>query len=185
MDALGLDEATFKTILKGFNKGNTSSNDEMDNAFKEKDWGALQALAHSLKGSGSSIGARDLQKEADKLEIAAKEKNIPVIEGLVEVVKGKLDQVVDSIEKLIAPAGSSPAATRQKRIDPEQRIFVLKKLNDAFESYEYEEIRSCLDAVRENFTADEIKALQDQIESFDYTEAQETLEALLNKIKKG
>ena len=62
-------------------------------ALKVSDYDTVRKRAHSLKGASANIHARDLSHAASSLENAAREKSIPTIGGLVEVLKQRLAEV--------------------------------------------------------------------------------------------
>ena len=62
-------------------------------ALKVSDYDTVRKRAHSLKGASANIHARELSHAASSLENAAREKSIPTIGGLVEVLKQRLAEV--------------------------------------------------------------------------------------------
>jgi two-component system sensor histidine kinase/response regulator len=69
------------------------------NIFRELEnnhWDEAMRLAHTLKGVSGNIGAVNLQKLAEQLELAIKEK-MPR-----EQIDGRLDMLIEPLENLIA-----------------------------------------------------------------------------------
>ncbi|MBF0227123.1 MAG: response regulator [Desulfobacterales bacterium] len=98
LDFLSIDEMLFKKILMGFAKDNQTTIDKINKAFNEENWVELGNIAHTLKGSGSNIGAVDLQKKAFALEKACQH-NI-VFREIVDAMIESLKEVIQSIETL-------------------------------------------------------------------------------------
>ncbi len=181
--ALGLDASAFKRILAGFQTNKIETIGQLWEAFEIKDWEIIQRLAHNLKGSGGSIGAKELQEVAGRLEFAAAKHNAEKMNDLIGAVKTALTQVFESIGKMTPAEVAEPEGKILADVSAERRIAVLRDLKAALDSSEYGNIRDCLNAVKQHYPASEMKKLVAQIEAFDYSDAQKNLDILIEIIK--
>jgi len=101
VDALEIDDSIFKKILKNYLDKNKDTENQIFDAYNNKDWKSLHFLAHKIKGGASNIGATDLFESTQKLEKATKDGiyNQSDFE-LIEKVINSLNQVLYSIQRI-------------------------------------------------------------------------------------
>ncbi len=73
------DEDFYLEMLDTYCKG--SKLEEIEKCYAGKDWANYRILVHALKSTSLSIGAAQLSEKAKALETAAKEGDVPYIEG--------------------------------------------------------------------------------------------------------
>ncbi|MBF0224063.1 MAG: response regulator [Desulfobacterales bacterium] len=95
MVALNFDWKTFQEILIRFMHSNKNTMTNIYLSLEQKKWDVLKNIAHGLKGSGSNIGAYDLEQVAKNLEMA----NI-FDSTLIDAVEKELNKVIQSIQQL-------------------------------------------------------------------------------------
>ena len=66
-------------VLKDF--ANASKDTELEELFQQKDWNKYRTMVHALKSTSKTVGAGALSKEAEGLEMAAKEGDENYIEA--------------------------------------------------------------------------------------------------------
>ena len=102
--ATDVDPETFLEILDLFRQHNTETAQSLWSAFDRSDWKALGDIAHDIKGSGASIGARALSESARKLEDAARgNAQAPPSKTLVRHVAASLGEVLETLDSLTQP----------------------------------------------------------------------------------
>ena len=77
----GSSEDFYKEILGDFVKDFAEKSGGINECFDNKDWKNYGILVHALKSSAKMIGAMDLSEEARKLEFAAKDGDVLLIEA--------------------------------------------------------------------------------------------------------
>ncbi len=69
----------FKAVLKVFYNSIDKKYDELDNSFVTEDWDTYTIKIHALKSSARLVGAMELGKKAERLEMAGKERDLSYI----------------------------------------------------------------------------------------------------------
>ena len=101
LQSTGLDWPTLREILVGFFHDNQDTAKAIRLAQEGNDGEALLRLAHSLKGSASNIGARDLQQAASAVERACIEHaSADSIVDLIGGLEKELERVLGLLESL-------------------------------------------------------------------------------------
>jgi PAS domain S-box-containing protein len=77
-------------LIKFYNDYQTIIND-IQEALDKKDLELAQRLAHTVKGVSGNIGATEIQKAAEAVELAIKENQLEGISDLLQTLQGKLD----------------------------------------------------------------------------------------------
>ncbi|MBF0224000.1 MAG: response regulator [Desulfobacterales bacterium] len=104
MDALGLDEDTFKKILMGFYRNNQSAILKIQQAFQKQDWKELMEFCHSLKGSSANIGAMMLQEASKVVEFACKDSSKKKPDkNMINALEKELTTVLSALKTLSEP----------------------------------------------------------------------------------
>ncbi|MBF0397082.1 MAG: response regulator [Desulfobacterales bacterium] len=98
LNLLGIEKELFKEILITFARHNIDTINKIKIAFKKEESRVLKSLFHSLKGSSANIGAYELQKTAEELEIACKEDVITYSD--INKLETKLNEVLQSIKRI-------------------------------------------------------------------------------------
>ena len=99
-------------------------------AFEEKDWENYTIRVHALKSSSRQIGAMDLGKMAEELEMAGKAENIDVIMAKTDGVMASFRYVLEELSKVFK-AEEKPAEEELPMIDRETLLQYLDELYTA------------------------------------------------------
>jgi CheY-like chemotaxis protein/HPt (histidine-containing phosphotransfer) domain-containing protein len=113
-----------KKVLVMFSNTHCDDKGKLDRYLREENYPQMQALAHKLKGSAASIGAKSLSSAANLLEKACKEKAYSECNNLVSETNQKLHLTLTELSKL------SP--TEAKAITKESSLQDIKSKIDAF-----------------------------------------------------
>ncbi len=174
-DALSLDDNIFRSILSGFLKNSKNCIQDISSAFDAGDWAALCEHSHSVKGSGSNVGAHILQEVAQTLELASAEVRDnpdapPPTADMVKKVIEALEVVFKSL-LLLEPKAEEESSADAAEIDVEKAAPILSKLIEAIEMSNPSEIKIQM-AEATNFIGNSlIRQIKDSIDMYDYDEA--------------
>ncbi|MBF0226892.1 MAG: response regulator [Desulfobacterales bacterium] len=87
----------YKNILSEFYKSHRDDINKIKNALDRQDLVTAERHAHTLKGISGTIGAKLVQKNAEEVEYAIKNKNIEYLNPLMNQLEESLNQVSKSI----------------------------------------------------------------------------------------
>ena len=90
----------FKKLLKAFSSEFANTMKELRNALDDQEMELAYRLVHTLKGVAGNISAKDLQAEAQELEIAIKQGVLDRCDILLGNVEKALGQVLESIRAM-------------------------------------------------------------------------------------
>ena len=191
LEALKIDAATLKRILIRFRADNLGTAEKLRILYQAKESEELLHLAHSLKGSAANIGASELQTAARRLEDACREsppeKGLPPeMETLVAATAAELQQVLDAIETLEAPAPAAETEPVCEDIRPQVKT-LLGELAQAIEQADPEQVMKTMRAVWQpaarcrHISTASLKTLEAQINRYDYDEALDTIRKILER----
>ena len=137
-------EDTFRSLLKIFYKSLDGKIAEISDMYKNGDVNNYTIKVHALKSSAKLIGAEELSKEAEKLEMAGKENDVEYIQSNHAVFVQKLssfkmiltDIYADEKEEEVKEDTPKPVLQEEKQDDSEKYTRLL--------------VRSILDTLRES-----------------------------------
>lgn len=177
LDNLRLEPAVYRRIIFGFQKNNLNIMESMQKALDEMDTDRLKALAHSLKGSSSNVGAHDLESESKKLEAAAANQlDRSALEPLVQKVGDTLNIVLGSISQLENADEDEPLVdTSDPTSDNGSFKKVVDELAESLCRADPEEINRILGHVKGFAQWRRYSAVERLIKQYDYDEALEIL----------
>jgi len=95
---VGGNKKLYRQILIKFSKGYKQTAVQIINAIEQKDKELARRLAHTVKGVSGNIGAEDLQKTADEIEVAIKDDKIDEVRTLIPAFERKLNGVLKALE---------------------------------------------------------------------------------------
>ncbi|MBR6850250.1 MAG: Hpt domain-containing protein, partial [Lachnospiraceae bacterium] len=88
-------------ILGDFAKDFAEKSGELNECFDNKDWENYGILVHALKSTAKMIGAMDLSEEAKKLELAAKDGDVLLIEAGHSGLMSRYAKLCASVSKAL------------------------------------------------------------------------------------
>lgn len=120
-----------KKVLLMFLNTHINDGEKLNEYLHEKNYPAIQALAHKLKGSAASVGANNLSSAASRLEKACKENDHALCEQLISETNQKLLLVINELSKL-SPIESRKANTNLSLQDIKCKIdeFIILSQSD-------------------------------------------------------
>lgn len=172
----------YRRLLIKFLESEQNFSEKFQQAQASDDADAATRVAHTLKGVAGNIGAHDIQKAAQALELACNEKlEQQQIETLLNTVTATLTPALESLKTLESEQASASTA----QVSPEQLIPLYEKLlallleDDADAVDVLEEIIELIAGTTE---AGQLKQLEKQIEQYEYDGAIEIAKTMLAKL---
>lgn len=86
---LGIDESDAKELLDGFLADSKKMLEDLDNAFAQKDFEAIEDIAHSIKGASGNLRINSIYELTMQIISRAKTKDISGIDSLIDAVKAE------------------------------------------------------------------------------------------------
>ena len=157
--------------------------------YEKQDWEDYQIRVHALKSTARQIGANELSELALRQEMAAKERNIPEIEGGAENLLLQYEQTVQLLRDVLHLDASEAAPEEVKEeISAEE---LLAKLNEAKKCIEDFEAESALEILKplashsfpDAAVGEALRTIMDALEGFDTFTAEESLNAIIERLK--
>jgi CheY-like chemotaxis protein len=118
-------------VMKSYYRDGCKKIDEMETAYKDRDFHLLSIYAHALKSASASIGAANLSEQAKALEFAASQRDTGFVLMHFEPFLASLKPLLDAIERVIRENDES-----EKKLDgdPEWLHIQLAEIKDALEA---------------------------------------------------
>jgi two-component system sensor histidine kinase/response regulator len=192
-EALNIDGPTLTRILVGFREDNRDTLIKMRQASAGNDPETMRQLAHGLKGSAANIGADQLYMAVHALEAACDEEASPDawpadLEDLMVSVASALNQVLDSIQSLVASGTGEPS--RRASGDTGLSLdALLTRLAAAIERSDPQQVLEAMPAVRQqaaeygHIDPSHLHSLEEQVRRYDYDQALETIGQIRKRIQ--
>lgn len=177
LESLNLDIDSYVQILKQFREVNMDYTSRIWAAFNDSNSEKLKGLAHSIKGSSGSIGAKSLYETASALELASSEDEVPDRETVVAFERN-LDLVLRSIKTL--ENGSDQArASGSDEINADS--FAFSSLKSALKLAQPARIDEACKIFERYVGSDEAFKIKKNIRNYDFDEALENLDEIMKK----
>jgi two-component system sensor histidine kinase/response regulator len=95
-------KSLYLSMLRKFVAGQKSATAEIRKALSNNDWDTAERLAHTLKGVSGNIAATGLQRLAEKLEAAIRERQSrKAVEDSLDELKMPLEMLIDQLEQAL------------------------------------------------------------------------------------
>lgn len=91
-------------VLIMFVNTHKADSDKLKALFDQQEFVQLQAMAHKLKGSSASIGAKKVSSAASQLEKLCKEKNYDQCGSYINQTSSALEQAIQELAQLSSPS---------------------------------------------------------------------------------
>ncbi len=186
---LSIDEDAYVRILQCFLRNNNTLIPKFQDAFEQEDWMRLRDLAHSMKGSSASIGAKAVQKSAQALEEAASRdaaENMPAgklpTREMIEHLEADLNQVLNSIALLADTSGKKRPSLQEKASESTDLGPALKIFADALNRANPREVRTHWEILKRHLDPSFAQEIEDNIHDYDYEDALESLKKIMTDL---
>ena len=176
---------TYRRILLDFRKQQAAALPQLQNSIQRQEWEAASSLAHTLKGSGGNIGAKQLYSAAASLEQACRKADIQTAKTELSAMAPLLTEVIEGIALLEDEKQETPVQDNAEQITNPQEI--ITQLNNmlSFLDSDLGAARKCLktllaqSAVKE--LANEFSLLEEALHNFDIESAKAILQKLIQE----
>jgi two-component system, sensor histidine kinase and response regulator len=91
LSRVGGNKKLYRDLLIKFHNDYQTIINDIQEALNKKDLELAQRLAHTVKGVSGNIGATEIQKAAESVELAVKDEQLESINDLLQTLQGKLD----------------------------------------------------------------------------------------------
>lgn len=108
-------------VLIMFVNTHKADSEKLKALFDQQEFVQLQAMAHKLKGSSASIGAKKVSSAASQLEKVCKEKNYDQCEPYINQTSSALEQAIQELVQLSSPS-QNPTRKLLSKTDLENKI---------------------------------------------------------------
>ncbi len=90
----------YKRILLNFRDRHTETATRFEQLIQQEAWREAERLAHTLKGSGGNLGAKQLYERAAAMEQACRQADADAVKTEFETLRKSLTQVIDALAAL-------------------------------------------------------------------------------------
>lgn len=171
------------SALQRYYKGYKANHDKLVEYYKDKDWKNYCVIVHSLKSNSRMIGANDLAKSFEALELASKNED-------VETIENNHSAALDAWNVLIAelkPIGEMDTVKPADEIDGDEAKKIADELLEALDDFDDElsiELARKLSGYPFRLTQrDRLKEATELIEDFMYDDAAEIIQEIAPTIE--
>ncbi len=186
---VGGNRKLYRKLLIEFFQDHSQDVHAIRSALDQEDLATAQRIAHTIKGVSGSIGAGDLQRDAESLETAFKEGQQVLYPELIVRLEKALAPVMRGLEALAVSRDTEGAvAGDSSSVDVEATMPLLDELQTLLAEMdpEAEEKVSDLKAQLAGETYQKlVNTLSKQVGEFEFEEARETLAKLRNVLETG
>lgn len=171
-------------LLKDFLADHSHDGQELAHAIEQEDLATAERIAHTLKGIGGTLGAKDLQENSKNLEKNIKVGDLEQAREILPVFREALEIVLDGLTQQF---GEEEIAKSASGKSPEELLEMVTTLSTLLEEMdpEAEELANNIltDVGKNNKLRSVSKKLVKQVSGFEFEEAQETLAQLRTGIE--
>ncbi len=166
-------EDAFKAVLKIFYDSIPDKHSELEKYFSSEDWENYTIKIHALKSSARLVGAMELGEQAEKLEMAGKENNIPYISEHHASVMEDYIKFRDELAEACGDEEESGDETEDKPVaDEDLMICIYDELRAAAESMDCEKVEIIMKEIGEYAIPDTEKEkfdiVREKANNYDY-----------------
>ncbi|MBT4285794.1 MAG: Hpt domain-containing protein, partial [Deltaproteobacteria bacterium] len=185
LSRVGGNQKLYRDLLIKFHRDNQDITEQIQKALKEKDYELAQRLAHTVKGVAGNIGAKEIQKAAEVVELAIKNNQLDTINEMIQTLKENLTVPITELNILVNALKNEDSVKAEK---PEGTIDQLKtflaELEPILKKRKPKPCKEVLEKVNEFEWPEEYVTLLDDLSKFvskyKFKEASKTLEELKN-----
>lgn len=187
------DKEFYVELLTKFAKDAKRKKTEINNFFKQEDWGNYAILVHALKSNAKMVGADSLSENAKNLEMAAKNQDAGYVREHHEALLAEYRQVVQCILDVFhlgengSMQGDKEHGTEISKEELLKRLAELKKGLDTFEADKAEALLFEMSGtIYEGASVGELLYdVRQDVDDFEFASASEKVEAFIKSVEGG
>jgi len=176
----------YKRILLSFRHKQSDAVDILEKFILQGEWDEATLLAHSLKGSGGNLGAKQLYETAATIEQACRNTDVDVNSDAFKMLRSSLTEVIDGLAVLEDATNATAAeVTDSSTFDPLAWRTSLNKLVEALDT-DLVQAQAYLRMLRQNAGGsdylDSLNELECALNIFDINTAKTITQCLQNQM---
>ena len=175
---------TYSKIVKTFYNSIKKNAEQIEDFYKNNEIKSYEILVHALKSSARIIGAKKLSLKAEKLEKAAKEKNIVFIKEHTEDLLTNYNKLIEILSPFIKEREKSNTEEKPE-LSKDDFFLIIKDIQTALESCDLPTIEEKAEFLKNHqisdyiFSKEAAEKLYQGIEEIDF----EKIEEIVNSIE--
>ncbi len=173
----------YVSALSRFYRSFEANRDKVRESFAKKDMENYTLLVHALKSNCLMIGAVNLSKEFEALELAGKEKRMDVLMADTERVLGDYE----ALAEILRPIGEADVEKPVDELTGDEAVKVVKELLEALDDFDDETSAELVKKLSgypfRPRPKEKLKEATDYIERFLYDEAAEIIKDIVKTIE--
>ncbi len=175
----------YKRILLSFRDKHAGAAESLKSLILQGEWDEATRLAHTLKGSGGNLGAKQLYMAAAAMEQACRNADVDVDSAFFKILRSSLVEVIDGLAMLETVTSSTRAENSNLAASD---LFAwrtsLAKLVEALD-VDLGEAQACIGSLRQNGASceflDSLNELESAMNIFDIDAAKAISQRLLDR----
>ena len=180
---VGGNKKLYRDLLIKFHRDNQDITEQIQKALDEEDHELAQRLAHTVKGVAGNIGAGEVQKAGEIIELNIKKGTLEKIDDQIQALKEALSIPLIEISKLIAQKKSDDSGEAKPEGNEDELKTLLEELQPLLKKRKpkpCKEVMAKMDTYKwpEEFQS-LLKDLGKFIAKYKFKDAQKTFEALI------
>jgi HPt (histidine-containing phosphotransfer) domain-containing protein len=173
---------SYLKLLNKFSENQSNAIGDIRSAITDGDSELSVRLAHTLKGTGGTIGATALQEAAAKLEARLKEDTKDLPTKLMAAAEQELDRILGQISDLTSTGDEGDAdAQNGLPADLPERMRALLDRLDEYDSEAEDLVNEIIDQVKGTEIHDALLSLRKRVGQYDFEAAAEDLKLIISE----
>ena len=128
-------DTLYLSLMEKFVSGQADTPAQISSALASEDWGTAERLAHTLKGVAAQIGATQIQRTAEEMQVAIRQRQPQaILEKLLQQLNSDLPPLLSSIA---ARLPSPKVQERGPQLSPEACATLLQQLQAQLHSGDF------------------------------------------------
>ena len=176
-------EVAYRRILLSFRNKQADAADRLEQFIHQGEWDEATRLAHTLKGSGGNLGAKQLYEVAATMEQVCRSSDADAAQAEFGALRTSLMEVIEGLARLdegVATMAGKPEAAQP--VDAKAVDASLKKIVQLLDS-DLGEAQDCLAALQQQVVGSDLAAplneLENSLNGFDIEAAKTIAQRLL------
>jgi two-component system, sensor histidine kinase and response regulator len=116
LSRVGGNKKLYRDLLIKFHRDNQDITEQIQKALEQKDFELAQRLAHTIKGVAGNIGATEIQKAAEVVELQIKNNQLTDINNLIQNLKEKLEVPMTDLNALAESQQNAKSSGKEKPV---------------------------------------------------------------------
>jgi two-component system, sensor histidine kinase and response regulator len=187
LNRVGGNKKLYRDLLVKYSKDNQTVTQQIQEALNKKDMELAQRLAHTVKGVSGNIGAGEVQKTAEVVELSIKSQKLDQISEEINTLNEKIKVSLSGLESLIEAVNQQSNVENSKaKGNTDDLKALLNKLEPHLKKRKPKPCKEVMEKVTEYEWAEQYNGLVNDlnklISKYKFKDAQKIFEDLLSLI---